>query len=102
VIAEPRERAIFPAVGKADKPNVGLVNWLLSCPDKDYFVPVDAEPDPTKCASEKVAPTRRGTPAVHPVDRAYGLIDIGQPVDDAIVAMRGALPQSRRRKRRST
>jgi hypothetical protein len=72
----------LPAVGKADKPNAGLVNWLLSCPDKDYFVPVDA--------------------AVHPVDRASGLIDVGQPVDDAIVAMRGPLPQPRRRKRRST
>jgi len=24
-------------------PNEGLVDWLLSCPDKDFFVAVDSE-----------------------------------------------------------
>ena len=24
-------------------PNEGLVDWLLSCPAKDFFVPIDSE-----------------------------------------------------------
>jgi AbrB family looped-hinge helix DNA binding protein len=24
-------------------PNEGLIDWLLSCPEKDYFVPIDSE-----------------------------------------------------------
>ena len=27
--------------------NHGLVDWLLSCPEKGYFVPVDSEPTDT-------------------------------------------------------
>jgi AbrB family looped-hinge helix DNA binding protein len=27
----------------APPPNQGLVDWLLECPDKDYFVPIDSE-----------------------------------------------------------
>lgn len=25
------------------RPNEGLVDWLLACPEKDYFVPIDSE-----------------------------------------------------------
>lgn len=25
------------------KPNEGLVAWLLECPEKDFFVPIDSE-----------------------------------------------------------
>jgi len=25
------------------RPNEGMVEWLLACPEKDYFVPVDCE-----------------------------------------------------------
>lgn len=25
------------------RPNQGLVDWLLACPEKDYFVPIDSE-----------------------------------------------------------
>jgi len=24
-------------------PNEGLVDWLLACPEKDYFVPIESE-----------------------------------------------------------
>jgi len=24
-------------------PNDGLVDWLLSCPEKDFFVPIESE-----------------------------------------------------------
>jgi len=27
-----------------DVPNQGLVNWLLACPEKDFFVPLEDEP----------------------------------------------------------
>jgi len=26
-----------------DRPNHGLVDWLLSCPEKDFFVPLEEE-----------------------------------------------------------
>jgi predicted RNase H-like HicB family nuclease len=26
-----------------DQPNQGLVDWLLSCPEKDFFVPLETE-----------------------------------------------------------
>ena len=25
------------------RPNEGVVDWLLSCPDKDFFVPIESE-----------------------------------------------------------
>ena len=25
------------------RPNVGLVDWLLACPEKGYFVPIESE-----------------------------------------------------------
>lgn len=27
----------------ASRPNRGLVDWLLACPEKGYFVPIDSE-----------------------------------------------------------
>ncbi|MEA2325593.1 MAG: hypothetical protein QOE68_552 [Thermoanaerobaculia bacterium] len=27
-----------------DVPNKGLVDWLLACPEKDFFVPLETEP----------------------------------------------------------
>ena len=27
----------------ASAPNEGLVNWLLACPEKGYFVPIESE-----------------------------------------------------------
>jgi AbrB family looped-hinge helix DNA binding protein len=28
---------------RSDGPNKGVVDWLLSCPDKDWFVPIESE-----------------------------------------------------------
>ena len=42
---------------------------------------------------------RRIVPPEHPVDRLFGILDLGKPVDQAITEMRGAL-SGRRRKRR--
>ena len=28
--------------------NQGLVDWLLSCPEKDFFVPLESEPTPLR------------------------------------------------------
>ena len=28
---------------RSPPPNEGVVDWLLACPEKDYFVPVDSE-----------------------------------------------------------
>jgi hypothetical protein len=28
---------------RASRPNTGLVDWLLSCPEKGFFVPIEAE-----------------------------------------------------------
>jgi len=25
------------------RPNTGLVDWLLACPEKDFFVPIESE-----------------------------------------------------------
>jgi AbrB family looped-hinge helix DNA binding protein len=27
----------------APPPNAGVVDWLLACPEKDYFVPIESE-----------------------------------------------------------
>jgi AbrB family looped-hinge helix DNA binding protein len=37
---EPRE---YRLVGVAQPPNAGLVEWLLACPEKGFFVPIDSE-----------------------------------------------------------
>lgn len=34
---EYRLRRVTPA------PNEGVVDWLLACPEKDYFVPIESE-----------------------------------------------------------
>jgi hypothetical protein len=28
---------------RAPKANMGLVDWLLACPEKDFFVPIESE-----------------------------------------------------------
>ena len=37
------ERGEYRLVRCALRPNEGLVDWLLDCPDKGYFVPVESE-----------------------------------------------------------
>ena len=37
------DRNEYRLVHRAPPPNQGLVDWLLACPDKDYFVPIESE-----------------------------------------------------------
>ena len=37
------DRGEYRIVRRAARPNDGVVDWLLSCPDKGYFVPVESE-----------------------------------------------------------
>jgi antitoxin PrlF len=42
---------------------------------------------------------RKGTPKDHPVDRVYGSLNLGKPVDEIIDQMRG--PRTVRRKKKA-
>ena len=33
----------YRLVRRAAPPNEGAIDWLLACPYKDYFVPIDSE-----------------------------------------------------------
>jgi AbrB family looped-hinge helix DNA binding protein len=33
----------YRLVRRKPRPNEGLVDWLLSCPEKDFFVPLESE-----------------------------------------------------------
>jgi AbrB family looped-hinge helix DNA binding protein len=33
----------YRLVRRAPPPNEGVVDWLLSCPGKDFFVPIESE-----------------------------------------------------------
>ncbi|MFV1979597.1 MAG: AbrB/MazE/SpoVT family DNA-binding domain-containing protein [Rhodothermia bacterium] len=37
------DRGEYRLVRKEDAPNDGLVDWLVACPVKDYFVPIESE-----------------------------------------------------------
>ena len=37
------ERGEYKLVRRAPPSNQGLIDWLLACPQKGYFVPVDSE-----------------------------------------------------------
>jgi bifunctional DNA-binding transcriptional regulator/antitoxin component of YhaV-PrlF toxin-antitoxin module len=37
------DRGDYRLVRRAAPPNEGAIDWLLSCPQKGYFVPVDSE-----------------------------------------------------------
>jgi hypothetical protein len=41
------DRGEYRLVVQEPPPNQGLVDWLLSCPAKGYFVPVESEPTDT-------------------------------------------------------
>jgi AbrB family looped-hinge helix DNA binding protein len=36
-------RGEYRLVRRAAPPNTGVIAWLLGCPQKDFFVPVDSE-----------------------------------------------------------
>lgn len=37
------ERGKYTLKRKAKRRNEGLIDWLLNCPDKDFFVPIESE-----------------------------------------------------------
>ncbi len=37
------ERGSYRLVRRAPTPNDGVVDWLLACPDKGFFVPIESE-----------------------------------------------------------
>jgi AbrB family looped-hinge helix DNA binding protein len=37
------DRGEYRLVRRASRPNEGVVDWLLSCPEKGFFVPVESE-----------------------------------------------------------
>jgi AbrB family looped-hinge helix DNA binding protein len=37
------DRGEYRLVRRAVRANEGLVDWLMSCPEKDYFVPISSE-----------------------------------------------------------
>ena len=36
-------RGDYRLVRRAAPPNEGVIDWLLACPRKDFFVPIDSE-----------------------------------------------------------
>lgn len=37
------DRGEYRLVRRTARPNEGLVDWLLACPEKGYFVPIESE-----------------------------------------------------------
>lgn len=37
------DRGTYRLVRRPAHPNEGLIDWLLSCPEKDFFVPIASE-----------------------------------------------------------
>jgi AbrB family looped-hinge helix DNA binding protein len=37
------ERGEYRLVRRSARPNVGVVDWLLACPEKGFFVPIESE-----------------------------------------------------------
>lgn len=37
------DRGEYRLVRRAPPPNEGVVDWLLACPEKGYFVPIESE-----------------------------------------------------------
>lgn len=37
------DRGDYRLVRRASRPNAGLVDWLLACPQKGFFVPIESE-----------------------------------------------------------
>lgn len=36
-------RGEYRLVRRSSRPNAGLVDWLLDCPEKGFFVPIESE-----------------------------------------------------------
>ncbi len=37
------DRGDYRLIRRSTRPNQGVVDWLLACPEKGYFVPIESE-----------------------------------------------------------
>ena len=37
------DRGDYRLVRRATAPNAGVIDWLLACPQKDFFLPIESE-----------------------------------------------------------
>jgi AbrB family looped-hinge helix DNA binding protein len=37
------DRGEYRLIRRRARPNEGVVDWLLACPEKDFFVPIESE-----------------------------------------------------------
>jgi len=37
------DRGEYRLIRRASRPNEGVVDWLLACPEKGFFVPIESE-----------------------------------------------------------
>ena len=37
------DRGEYRLIRRKSRPNEGVIDWLLSCPDKGFFVPIESE-----------------------------------------------------------
>lgn len=37
------DRGEYRLIRRAATPNEGVIDWLLACPEKDFFVPIESE-----------------------------------------------------------
>ena len=37
------DRGEYRLVRRPTRPNEGVIDWLLACPEKDFFVPIESE-----------------------------------------------------------
>jgi AbrB family looped-hinge helix DNA binding protein len=42
-IVERIDRGEYRLMRRAPKPNEGVLDWLLACPEKGFFVPIESE-----------------------------------------------------------
>ena len=44
------DRGEYRLIARDPEPNAGLCDWLLACPEKGYFVPVNSDNTDSLCA----------------------------------------------------
>jgi len=43
-------RGEYRLIRRPRRPNEGVVDWLLACPEKGYFVPIESESTDRQCS----------------------------------------------------
>lgn len=57
------DRGEYRLMRRTNRPNEGLVDWLLNCPEKGYFVPIASESTDTFTEHEETATSANGRAA---------------------------------------